>query len=103
MHLDDVLPRSGRYRLGARILPALIESAIDIFLRSAEAMPPSCALNVHHAQGAAIRVPVSETAQAYRDEHRGRPGAQLDRRGTMTGWALTEARVRTTALGRARP
>lgn len=67
--LDDVFPRGGRYRLGARILPALTEGAIDAFLQSAEAMPATCALNVHHAHGAAIRVPVSETAYAYRDEH----------------------------------
>jgi hypothetical protein len=32
-------------------------------------MPATCALNVHHAHGAATRVPVTETAYAYRDEH----------------------------------
>lgn len=67
--LDDVFPRGGRYRLGARILPALTEDAVNAFLQSAEAMPAACALNVHHAHGAAIREPVSETAHAYRDEH----------------------------------
>jgi hypothetical protein len=38
-------------------------------VRSAEAIPATCVLNVHHAHGAATRVPVTETAYAYRDEH----------------------------------
>jgi FAD/FMN-containing dehydrogenase len=67
--LDDAFPRGGNYNLGARILPGLTDDAIDAFLRSAEAMPASCVLNVHHAHGAATRVPVTETAYAYRDEH----------------------------------
>ena len=67
--LDDVYPRGRNYHLGARILPGLADSAIDAFLQSAEAMPATCALNVHHAHGAATRVPVTETAYAYRDEH----------------------------------
>jgi FAD/FMN-containing dehydrogenase len=66
--LDDAFPR-GNYHLGARILPGLSDGAIDAFLRSAEAMPATCVLNVHHAHGAATRVPVTDTAYAYREEH----------------------------------
>jgi FAD/FMN-containing dehydrogenase len=66
--LDDAFPR-GNYHLGARILPGLTDGAIDAFLQSADAMPATCVLNVHHAHGAATRVPLTETAYAYRDEH----------------------------------
>jgi FAD/FMN-containing dehydrogenase len=67
--LDDAFPRGGNYHLGARILPGLTDDAIDAFLRSAEAMPATCALSAHHSHGAATRVPTNETAYAYRDEH----------------------------------
>src|SRR5262245_2689624 len=67
--LDDAFPRGGNYHLGARILPGLTDDAIDAFVRSADAMPASCVLNVHHSHGAATRVPITETAYAYRDEH----------------------------------
>jgi len=67
--LDDAFPRGGNYHLGARILPGLTDDAIDAFLASAEAMPATCVLNVHHAHGAATRVPITDTAYAYRDEH----------------------------------
>jgi FAD/FMN-containing dehydrogenase len=67
--LDDAYPHGRNYHLGARILPGLTDGAIDAFLRSAEAMPATCVLNVHHSHGAATRVPVTETAYAYRDEH----------------------------------
>ncbi len=66
---DDMFPRGRHYHLGTRTLPGLTEGAIDAFLGSAEAMPATCALNVHHAHGAATRVPVTETAYAYRDDH----------------------------------
>jgi FAD/FMN-containing dehydrogenase len=66
---DDVFPSGRNYHLGTRILPGLTDAAIDAFLRSAEAMPPTCALNVHHCHGAATRVPVTETAYPYRAEH----------------------------------
>jgi FAD/FMN-containing dehydrogenase len=66
--LDDAFPR-GNYHLGARILPGLTDDAIEAFLQSAEAMPAACVLNVHHAHGRATRVPVTDTAYAYRDEH----------------------------------
>ena len=66
--LDSTFPR-GNYRLGARILPGLTDGAIDAFLRSAEAMPGTCALNVHHAHGAATQALASEAAYPYRDEH----------------------------------
>jgi len=66
--LDDAFPR-GNYHLVAPILPGLTDDAIDAFLASADAMPATCVLNVHHAHGAATRVPVTETAYAYRDEH----------------------------------
>ena len=67
--LDNVFPRGGNYRLGARILPGLSDAAIDAFLQAAEAMPATCALITHHGHGAATRVPVTETAYPYRDEH----------------------------------
>jgi len=66
--LDDAFPRSN-YHLGARILPGLTDDAIDAFVRSAEAMPATCALNVHHSHGAATRIPVTDTAYPYREEH----------------------------------
>jgi FAD/FMN-containing dehydrogenase len=67
--LDGVFPRGGNYRLGTRTLPRLTDAAIDAFLDSAEAMPATCALASHHSHGAATRVPVTETAYPYRDEH----------------------------------
>jgi hypothetical protein len=67
--LDDAFPYGGNYHLGARILPGLTDDAIEAFLLSAEAMPATCVLNVHHAHGAATRAPVTGTAYAYRDEH----------------------------------
>jgi FAD/FMN-containing dehydrogenase len=67
--LDDRFPRGGNYHFGARLLPGLTDDAIEAFLRSAEAMPATCLLNVHHSHGAATRVPITETAYAYRDEH----------------------------------
>ena len=67
--LDDAFPRGGNYHLGARILPGLTDEAIDAFLRSAEAMPAACGLTAYHSHGAATRVPITETAYAYRDEH----------------------------------
>jgi FAD/FMN-containing dehydrogenase len=67
--LDDVFPRGGNYRLGTRTLPGLTGAAIDAFLQAAEAMPVTCALASHHSHGAATRVPVTETAYPYRDEH----------------------------------
>jgi hypothetical protein len=66
--LDNAFPR-GNYHLAAPILAGLTDDAIDAFLQSAEAMPATCVLNVHHAHGAATRVPVTDTAYAYRDEH----------------------------------
>jgi hypothetical protein len=62
-------PRGGNYYLGARLLPGFTDDAIDAFLRAAEAMPAACALTAYHSHGAATRVPVTETAYAYRDEH----------------------------------
>jgi FAD/FMN-containing dehydrogenase len=67
--LDGVFPRGGNYRLGTRTLPGLTDAAIDAFLRAAEAMPATCALITHYSHGAATRVPVTETAYPYRDEH----------------------------------
>jgi hypothetical protein len=67
--LDDAFPRGANYHLGARIVPGLTDDAIDAFLRSAEEMPATCVLNVHHSHGAATRVPITETAYAYRNEH----------------------------------
>jgi len=66
--LDDAFPR-GNYHMGSSMLPGLTDGAIDAFLQSADAMPATCVLNVHHSHGAATRVPVTETAHAYRDEH----------------------------------
>lgn len=67
--LDDAFPYGGNYRLGSRTLPGLTDDAIDAFVQSGEAMPATCVLNVHHSHGAATRVPPTETAYAYRDEH----------------------------------
>jgi FAD/FMN-containing dehydrogenase len=67
--LDEAFPKGGNYYLGSAIVPGLIDDVIDAFVRSAEAMPATCVLNVHHSHGAATRVPVAETAYAYRDEH----------------------------------
>ncbi|PZG13857.1 FAD-binding oxidoreductase [Nonomuraea aridisoli] len=67
--LDDMFPHGGNYHLGSQIVPPLTDDVIDAFVRSAEAMPATCVLNVHHSHGAATRVPVTETAYAYRDEH----------------------------------
>ena len=36
---------------------------------SVDSMPASCMLNVHHAHGAATRVPATATAHAYRNSH----------------------------------
>jgi hypothetical protein len=66
--LDETFPR-GNYHLSSRTLPSLTDDAIDAFLASAEAMPATCVLNVHHSHGAATRVPVTKTAYPYRDEH----------------------------------
>jgi len=66
--LDDLFPHSN-YRVGTRTLAGLTDEAIDAFVRSAEAMPPLCALNVHHAHGAATRGFANETVYPYRDEH----------------------------------
>jgi FAD/FMN-containing dehydrogenase len=66
---DDAWPRGGSYYLSARLLPGPTDDAIDAFMRSAEAMPATCMLSAHHSHGAATRVPTTETAWAYRDEH----------------------------------
>jgi FAD/FMN-containing dehydrogenase len=67
--LDEAFPAGRNYHLAARLLPGLTDRSIDAFLKSAEEMPSTCVLNVHHCHGAAIRVPVAATAHAYRDEH----------------------------------
>jgi FAD/FMN-containing dehydrogenase len=67
--LDAAFPQGGNYHLGARLLPGLTDAAIDDFVRAAAAMPATCVLNVHHSHGAATRVPVTETAYPYRDDH----------------------------------
>jgi FAD/FMN-containing dehydrogenase len=67
--LEGVFPRGGNYRLGTRTLPVLPDAAIDALLQAAEAMPATCVLSVHHSHGAATRVPATETAYPYRDEH----------------------------------
>ena len=69
VHAVDGMFGPGNYHLGSRNLPPLTSEAIEALLESAEAMPSTCFLNVHHAHGAATRVPVEATAHAYRDEH----------------------------------
>jgi hypothetical protein len=69
VHAMDGMFGPGHYHLGSRILPGLTSEAIEALLESAEAMPGACFLGVHHAHGAATRVPVEATAYAYRDEH----------------------------------
>ena len=67
--MDELFPRGGNYHLGCRILPGLTDAAVDDFVRAGDAMPATCALNVHHSHGAATRVAADETAYQYRDEH----------------------------------
>jgi hypothetical protein len=67
--MDELFPRGRNYHLASRSLAGLTDAAIDAFLASADAMPTTCALNVHHAHGAATRVSATETAFPYRDEH----------------------------------
>ncbi|MEV4257013.1 BBE domain-containing protein, partial [Spirillospora sp. NPDC049652] len=67
--LDEAFPYGGDYHLGARMLPALTDDAIEAFVRAAEVMPGTCALNVHHAHGAATRAKAADAAYPYRDEH----------------------------------
>lgn len=55
--------------MGSQVVSQLNSAFVDAFVRCAEAMPETCALNVHHAHGAATRVPVGATVHAYRDEH----------------------------------
>ena len=38
-------------------------------MRAGDSMPATCAMNVHHAHGAATRVAAAETASQYRAEH----------------------------------
>ena len=66
--MDDLFPR-GNYHLASRSLPGLTDAAIDAFLAAGDAMPITCALNVHHSHGAATRVAAADTAFPYRDEH----------------------------------
>jgi hypothetical protein len=56
-------------RLGSRIVSGIDDEFIEAFMDSVDSMPPGCMLNVHHAHGAATRVPAPATAHAYRDSH----------------------------------
>jgi FAD/FMN-containing dehydrogenase len=67
--MDELFPRGGNYHLSSRLLPGLTDAAIDDFVHAGDAMPATCALNVHHSHGAATRVATAETAYQYRDEH----------------------------------
>ncbi|MBS2537397.1 FAD-binding protein [Catenulispora sp. NF23] len=67
--MDELFPQGRSYHLGSRLLPVLTDAAIDEFVRAGDAMPTTCALNVHHAHGAVTRVAVDATAYQYRDEH----------------------------------
>lgn len=62
-------PHGLNYRLDSRIVPALNDAFVGAFVQCVEEMPETCTLNVHHAHGAATRVPPRATAYAYRDEH----------------------------------
>ncbi|GAA1956474.1 FAD-binding oxidoreductase [Catenulispora subtropica] len=67
--MDELFPRGGNYYLSSLLLPRLTDAAVDDFVRAGDAMPATCALNVHHSHGAATRVAATETAYQYRDEH----------------------------------
>ncbi|WP_231644636.1 FAD-dependent oxidoreductase [Mycolicibacterium baixiangningiae] len=67
--LSESFPAGVHYRLGTRIVPGITEEFIDVFMACGDDMPDSCALNVHHAHGAALRVPTDATAHAYRQPH----------------------------------
>lgn len=57
------------YFAGTRSLPNLDGAALEAFLGVAEQMPDNSLLMVHHAHGAATRVPATQTAFAQRHEH----------------------------------
>lgn len=67
--LGDSFPAGVHYRLGTRIASRITEQFIDVFTTCWDDMPHGCALNVHHAHGAALRVPSDSTAHAYRKPH----------------------------------
>ncbi|HEV3359459.1 MAG TPA: FAD-binding oxidoreductase [Pseudonocardiaceae bacterium] len=67
--MDELFPRGRNYHLASRSLAGLTDAAIDAFVAAGDAMPTTCALNVHHSHGAATRVSATETAFPYRDEH----------------------------------
>lgn len=69
VHTMDGMFGPDNYHLSSRMLPELTDAAIDAIVVCAEAMPAASALNVHHAHGAAARIPVGATAFAYRDDH----------------------------------
>ncbi len=62
-------PPGVNYRLGSRITSEIDAAFIAAFVDCVATMPATCMLNVHHAHGAATRVPTSATAHAYRDPH----------------------------------
>lgn len=67
--MDELFPKGRNYHLASRSLAGLTDVAIDAFLAAGDAMPTTCALNVHHSHGAATRVSPTAMAFPYRDDH----------------------------------
>ncbi|QLL05497.1 FAD-binding oxidoreductase [Mycobacterium vicinigordonae] len=66
---SETFPAGANYWAGARIVPEINEAFIDAFIASVDSMPAQCVVIVHHAHGAATRIPVSATSFAHREPH----------------------------------
>ena len=70
VHLsDELVAAPGSYVRHRARFRGSGPAALAVFLQIAEQMPAESALMVHHAHGAATRVPPSQTAFVYREEH----------------------------------
>jgi FAD/FMN-containing dehydrogenase len=67
--VTESFPAGRHYRIGTCVTEEIDDAFVDAFTSSVAEMPPTCALNVHHAHGAATRIPVADTAYAYRQPH----------------------------------
>ncbi len=67
--LSESFPPGNHSRLSARVVAHIGGAFIEAFTASVDAMPPTCALNVHFAHGAATRIATDATAHAYRQPH----------------------------------
>ena len=68
MMLDDAFQRGARNYWKSHFLPELTDGAIDALLEHLNTVPtPMCQIVIEHFHGAAMRVPVTDTAYAMRD------------------------------------